>query len=214
MSTDIHHLRPKDSGAAVLVWKNLVQLGHLAANRSAPFDENHLMPQISELQTGLNAGDASSYYQRLLGHWHPERNQGFVQLDLLDSHTNKIDSLPSCFVNALGVTPGTLLSDINHLHQIGIDVPGNANGLEGFVVNSWGTSRHYNPIQIVFVNVTDNLCLSSRTHVGMLSNMGDPGFSYGFAKTAAVDRASDIGSTMTDKNSYAIIGHRLLTLLS
>ncbi len=107
------------------------------------------------------------------------------------------------------MTPRTLLPDIDHLHHVGINTGNRAYCSKGLLVYPGRTGGHNDPVQAVFINIADDLALSSGTHIRMLSNERNPGLCYGFTDLAAIHRASDIGPAMTHKNSYAFLQHLL-----
>jgi hypothetical protein len=68
MSTDIHQLGRENSQRAVIGWKGLVQLGHLAADTGQPFHHESVKPHFRKIQRGLNACNAASYYKNVSTH--------------------------------------------------------------------------------------------------------------------------------------------------
>jgi hypothetical protein len=58
---DLHELRRKDAGRAVVRRKGLVELGHHPADRDLLLDEVDLHPGVCEVEGGLNAGDPGTY---------------------------------------------------------------------------------------------------------------------------------------------------------
>ena len=115
VSCDIHHLGRQYAYRTVARREGLVELCHPATDARLRLDEVDLEPHLGHVEGRLYACHSSAYDQRGLLHGHLTGLEGHEPRGLGDAHPDKVDRLPRGLFLLLGVDPGTLLTQVDHL---------------------------------------------------------------------------------------------------
>ena len=155
---NIHHFRAKYTGRAINGGKGLVELGHLAANTLLALHHDHIQTAICAVQRRLNAGHAPTNHQHLLDGGEAFGHQWPVAAQLFHGHEHQV----SCLVGVVRLVfadPGDMLADIGHFKHVAVQACPFHCPAEGGFVHARRARGHHHPIQVVFMDGSDDAFL-------------------------------------------------------
>ena len=96
------------------------ELRHPPAQVIRPFDEDHRVSGIGDVQGGGQPGDAPADDQRSLDDGQREWHQRLVVAHLLHDGAHRLDGLVGGFLRRVLVWPRDLLPNVGDLHLVGV----------------------------------------------------------------------------------------------
>jgi len=143
---------------------------------------------------------AAAQHQGPLGDRHLDGLERLVALDLRHHHPHQVDGLGGGEL-ALLVHPGTLLPEVGHLAQVGVE-PGLGHGVaECGLVHARRAGRHHHAREPVFGDGRlDQALAGIRAHVLVVHAVDHAGHGpRGLGHPGAVDGAADVLAAVTDE---------------
>ena len=123
------------------VGKGLVELGHVSANGGRTFDQLYLVSGFSDIQRGLDAGNARAHHQNIRVDFFDTGKEFVMVVDAADSRGHQMHGLARGFFG-VGHNPGAVFADAGHLKQERVEPRTQACILKSFFMQSWRTGRH------------------------------------------------------------------------
>ena len=172
------HFGSQDTGGAVQGGKGLVELGHLSPDGRFLFDQVDRVTGFTDLQRGLNAGDAASHDQGAGMDLCPARAERYLVINPADSGIDQRGGFAGGLVNII-VHPGAVLADIGHLEEIAVQAGPFTGIAEGQLVHVRRAGRHHHPGQAFGLNVFfDHLLPGIGAHKFIGRSNGDIGLIF------------------------------------
>ncbi len=174
----------------------------MSANGGRTFDQVYLVSGFSDIQRGLDAGNARAHHQNIRVDFFDTGKEFVMVVDAADSRGHQMHGLARGFFG-VGHNPGAVFADAGHLKQERVEPRTQACILKSFFMQSWRTGRHNDAVQSVFTDVFDDHVLAGiGTHEFVVPGHGHiVQLGSKFGHTGGIDFWVNVGAAVADINT-------------
>ena len=214
VAADRGHLGGEDARGAVQRGKGLVESGHVAADGRLPLHEEHMLARVCQGQRSVDPGDAAAKNQGIGVDGHPAALERLMKGDPPYGSAYQVLGLTRS-LRLVFVNPGSLLPDIDHVEEEGIQAADFQGGPKRVFVEMRGAGGHDDAVQLVLADVLpDQVLAGIGAHVLVVARYHDirqGGCEY--REGLHVHGRGDVGAAVAgvdaDTNRAAPVRHRL-----